>query len=115
MAIPVLYRAPALVDGRRYVDGGISDPLPVFRALMRSETKTVIAISSVAFGDLAEEAKGKEKIVLRVAPGIAPMVRNLMLTRNPLADAAEAALSRGSLSGVQMIHVSPSRPELLSS
>lgn len=115
MAIPVLYRAPALVDGMRYVDGGISDPLPVFRALQQSAAHTVVAISSVAHGELAEEAKGKEKIILRVAPGISPRVRNLMLTRNPLADAAESLLASKSLNGVQLIHVSPSRPELLSS
>jgi len=115
MAIPVLYRLPVVISDVRYVDGGIVDPLPVFRALLHEGVRTVVAISNVPFGELAEEAKGKEKVILRVAPGISQAVRNLMLTRNPLADATETALSAGTVNGVRLVHVSPSRPELLTS
>lgn len=112
MAIPVLYPVRVLIGGRRYVDGGITDPLPVIRAL-RLRPEKVIAISSVSAGGLGEEAVGREAKILRYAPGISPLVRSLMLTRNPLADMVDDLLNLRSFCGVQMVRISPSDPALL--
>ncbi len=112
MAIPVLYPTPVFIEGRRYVDGGITDPLPLMRAL-RTEPRRVVAISSVSPGTLGVEATGREARILRYAPGISPMVRSLMLTRNPLGDVTDALLDVGTLCGVEIVRVSPSDPSLL--
>lgn len=114
MAIPILYRRPAFIGGVRYLDGGIADPLPLFRA-MQSGSRAVIAISSVPTGLLAEEVRGREKYVVRFAPGIAPSVRHLMLTRNPLADAAEAMLANERCGEIDIVRITPSNADLLGS
>jgi predicted patatin/cPLA2 family phospholipase len=112
MAIPVLYPPHVVLGGHRYVDGGIADPLPVMKALtLRPDA--VIAISSVATGTLGTEAVGREARILRYAPGISPLVRSLMLTRNPLAEMVDKLLDLQSFCGVQIVRVSPSDPSLL--
>jgi NTE family protein len=45
-ALPVFY-APAEIDGRRYVDGGIADALPIQRAAERGATR-IIAVDVAA-------------------------------------------------------------------
>jgi predicted patatin/cPLA2 family phospholipase len=44
-ALPVLYRYTVQVDGERFVDGGISDPLPVAEAYRRG-ARTLVVIRS---------------------------------------------------------------------
>jgi predicted patatin/cPLA2 family phospholipase len=112
MAIPVLYPVKAYVDGRHSLDGGIADPLPVLRAALRRPS-LIIAISSVGVGDLAAPAEGREARILRLAPGIPGLVRHLMLTRNPLADATEDIMRLGSIGDIPIVRIVPSRPELL--
>jgi predicted patatin/cPLA2 family phospholipase len=114
MAIPVLYPPRVDIDGRRYVDGGIADPLPLLRAF-RQNPDVVVAISSVPQGTLDDPAEGVEARILRLVPGISPVVRHLMLTRNPLAGAVDD-LSTGTLfCGARLVRISPSDPSLVGS
>lgn len=114
MAIPILYHRRVMLDGERYIDGGIVDPLPLIRAL-RMNPKVVIAISSVGRTSLAAPKPRKEERVIRWMPGISSAVKHLMLTRNPLAECTESLMELGSVCEVPIIRIIPSRPELLSS
>lgn len=107
MALPALYPERVVIDGRRYLDGGISDPLPVLRALTRSPT-TLVAISSVAASHVGVELEGYEPWLVRLAPGmLSSPVRHLLLTRNPLGAASEALTERGDVAGVRMVRIAP--------
>ncbi|WP_284747729.1 patatin-like phospholipase family protein [Amycolatopsis sp. RTGN1] len=114
MAIPVLYPIKVTIGGRKYVDGGISDPLPALRAF-RHNPDVVVAISSVPSLTLAEVADGKEARIIRYAPGISSSVRNLMLTRNPLAGAVDSLMELDSFMGARVVRISPSDPTLVCS
>jgi predicted patatin/cPLA2 family phospholipase len=112
MAIPILYPPAVRISGRRYLDGGIVDPLPVLRAL-RHGPRIVVAISSVADSTLGEAANGREARFIRYAPGISPAVRHLMLTRKPLAEAVDNLIALDSISGIRIVRIAPSDPTLL--
>ena len=47
-AIPLLYRGQILVDGARYVDGGVSDPIPVREAYRRGARNIMVVRSRAA-------------------------------------------------------------------
>lgn len=114
MAIPVLYHRSVPIAGRRFVDGGIADPLPLLRALDR-QPEAVIVISSVARGDLARLVVGRDAKIVQFVPGLSPVLRRLMLTRNPLAQVTDNIMDSGGFCGVPVVRVTPSRPELLGS
>jgi predicted patatin/cPLA2 family phospholipase len=107
MAIPVLYPTTVNIAGRKYVDGGIADPLPLLRAF-RQNPKMLLAISSVPMGMLGNPAEGREAIILRYAPGVSSAVKRLKLTKNPLAGATDSLLSLKSFCGVRIVRISPS-------
>src|ERR1700730_5748271 len=112
MAIPVLYPPKVRIEGRRYIDGGTADPLPVMRAL-RYEPEMVIAISSVPRGALGIALEGREANFIRYTPGISGAVRHLMLTKNPLADAVDGLLDLKSFCRIPLLRISPSNAALL--
>jgi len=114
MAIPVLYHRKVRLGASAYVDGGISDPLPLLRGLA-ANPRAVIAISTVGAGSLGRSLSGKEARIVRVVPGISPPVRGLMLAQNPLARWAEDVMMRGSFGGVPIHRVTPSDPDVLTS
>jgi len=114
MAIPVLYHRPVKFRGLPYVDGGIADPLPVVRALSTSPD-VVIAISSVATGELIRPLAGLDARVVRFIPGMSEKLRHLMLTRNPLADLSESILAAGEFQHTKVVHVAPTDRQLLGS
>jgi predicted patatin/cPLA2 family phospholipase len=45
-ALPFFYRGEVLYQGRRYVDGGVSDPVPVAKALALGATEVVVVLTS---------------------------------------------------------------------
>ena len=45
-ALPLFYRRPVVYQGRRYVDGGISDPVPVLKALALGAREVVVVLTS---------------------------------------------------------------------
>jgi predicted acylesterase/phospholipase RssA len=114
MAIPVLYHRRVTIGKEQFVDGGIADPLPLLRALS-GKPKAVSAISSVARGQLARVLTGRDARFVQIAPGISPVLRRLMLTRNPLACSTDSIMERGVFCDIPVIRVTPSRPELLGS
>lgn len=112
MAIPVLYPPRVRIGERAYIDGGIADPLPVMRAL-RYEPQMIVAISSVPRGALGIALEGREAKFIRYSPGISSAVRQLMLTRNPLADMVDSTLDLDSFCGVRLVRITPSNAALL--
>ncbi|MEU6848605.1 patatin-like phospholipase family protein [Actinacidiphila alni] len=114
MAIPVLYHRRVRLRSRTYVDGGISDPLPLLRALSRGPS-AVIAVSTVGAGTLGHHLSGKEAMIVRAAPGISPPVRGLMLAYNPLARVSEQIMVQGSFGSIPIHRVTPSDPDILTS
>ncbi|MEO3926525.1 patatin-like phospholipase family protein [Micromonosporaceae bacterium B7E4] len=107
MAIPLLYPKKVMIDDRRYIDGGISDPLPVLRAARRSPT-TIIAISSVAKPNLGRELESRrEAYVVRLLPNLSSSIKHLLLARNPLGAAIEDLTEYGSVAGVRVVRIAP--------
>ncbi|EGR3109891.1 patatin-like phospholipase family protein [Vibrio parahaemolyticus] len=47
-ALPVLYRNGVLLNGTRYVDGGVADALPITEAIKRGATKIMVLRSQIA-------------------------------------------------------------------
>jgi predicted acylesterase/phospholipase RssA len=112
MALPFLYDKPIVLDGIRYVDGGLADPLPVLRAAT-SGADHVIAISSKEPGRTGEPTTGLAGLLLRLAPNASQQVKALMLSRNPLGALTDELLDRGSMGPIRLTRITPSRPELL--
>jgi predicted patatin/cPLA2 family phospholipase len=76
-AIPILYRKFIDVNGSQYVDGGVSDPIPV-REAHRLGATNILVLRSRPFSKTVEP--GSEvllsKLVLRKNPGILKAVLN---------------------------------------
>jgi predicted patatin/cPLA2 family phospholipase len=106
MAIPLLYPPHVTIGGTRYVDGGITDPLPMLRALRRNPD-ICITISSVAAPNLGRELEGRESMLVRFLPGLSAPVRHLLLGRNPLGAAVEELSGQSHIGGVQLIKIAP--------
>ncbi|EOW4146667.1 patatin family protein [Vibrio parahaemolyticus] len=47
-ALPILYRNGVLLNGTRYVDGGVADALPIAEAIKRGATKIMVLRSQIA-------------------------------------------------------------------
>jgi predicted patatin/cPLA2 family phospholipase len=45
-ALPFFYRGEVMYQGRRYVDGGVSDPVPVAKAIELGATEIVVVLTS---------------------------------------------------------------------
>ena len=106
MALPVLFPKKVMIDGRRYIDGGISDPLPALHALQR-QPDVVIAISSVAKPNLGRELEGSEIRLVRLLPGMAAAVRHRLLGRNPLGAAVEELTDFESIGDIRIVKIAP--------
>ncbi|MCF2527252.1 patatin-like phospholipase family protein [Yinghuangia soli] len=114
MAIPLLYHRKVPIRTGAYIDGGISDPLPVLRCLAQQPT-AVIAVSTVGVGVLGRPRVGREARMVQAAPGLSRPVRGLMLAANPLARSAEDLLLIGRCGNVPIHAVTPSDPDILTS
>jgi predicted patatin/cPLA2 family phospholipase len=115
MAVPALYPRQITYDGRRYIDGGVSDPLPLLRAVQR-DPAVVITIASVATGHLGWELEGYEPLVVRLAPGVlSGQVKHLLLARNPLAATVESLSALPSLAGVRLLRIAPTDMQAMGS
>jgi predicted acylesterase/phospholipase RssA len=116
MALPALYSEKVKIDGRRYLDGGISDPLPILRALQH-DPAILIMIASVAKSYLGIELEGSiEPVVVRFTPFVlSPNVKRLLLIRNPLGAASEALSERASVAGVRVVRIAPADQNLVGS
>ena len=45
-ALPLFYRRPVVYQGRRYVDGGVGDPVPILKALALGAKEVVVVLTS---------------------------------------------------------------------
>ncbi|MGC5033590.1 patatin-like phospholipase family protein [Micromonospora sp. DT229] len=106
MAVPLLYPPKVVIGGRHYMDGGITDPLPVLRAL-RQSPRLLIAISSVAKSNLGRELEGNESRIVRFLPILPSVIRHLLLSRNPLGVAVEDLIEADLVGGIQVVRIAP--------
>ncbi|MCG9774144.1 patatin family protein, partial [Vibrio diabolicus] len=102
-ALPVLYRNGVLLNGTRYVDGGVSDALPVAEAIKRGAKKIMVLRSQPSS---YQKPKGKfsalTKRMLKKTPGLIEP----MLTREVRYNQTLALLDNPP-SGVEIIQVCP--------
>ncbi|MCR9933173.1 patatin-like phospholipase family protein [Vibrio antiquarius] len=102
-ALPVLYRNGVLLNDTRYVDGGVSDALPVAEAIKRGAKKIMVLRSQPSS---YQKPKGKfsalTKRMLKETPGlIEPMLTREVRYNQTL------ALIDNPPSGVEIIQVCP--------
>jgi predicted patatin/cPLA2 family phospholipase len=102
-ALPVLYRNGVLLNGTRYVDGGVSDALPVAEAIKRGAKKIMVLRSQPSS---YQKPKGKfsalTKRMLKETPGLIEP----MLTREVRYNQTLALIDNPPL-GVEIIQVCP--------
>ncbi len=105
-ALPSFYRRPVLYQGHRYVDGGVSDPVPIRKTIeLGAKDITLVLTSSV-------EARARRRWRL---PGLArlassePAVRKALERRYLCYREAAEVIARPP-EGVEIRVVRPSRP-----
>ena len=105
-ALPSFYRKTVTYEGRRYLDGGVSDPVPIKKAMDLGARELVVVLTS------AIERRTKEP---RRIPGLTrllssdPAVRRALESRHlRYREAAELLASPGP--GIRVHVIRPSRP-----
>lgn len=114
-AIPVYYSRRIRIADGRYVDGGIADPFPVFRALS-SDCGLCIAIATRPATEFRPRESAMTRTVLTAWPRLGRGVRSLLIDSNPLNDATSALLagsSDGEFRSLPLVLVVPSDPSIL--
>lgn len=105
-ALPLFYRGKVLYEGRRYVDGGVADPVGIARAIELGAREVLVVLTSPI------EARGRKK---RWFPGAlrlfsrSPAIRRALENRYVRYREA-AALIAAPPPGVQIHVIRPSRP-----
>ena len=78
---PNKYHAPVTIDGRRYLDAGLSAAIP-FRAAFADGATHVLLLRSRRLGDIAADSKGLgARLTTRMLRRIGPEVANGFATR----------------------------------
>lgn len=103
-AIPVLSRTPVLWEGRRYVDGGVADPVPLARAIADGHRDIVLVLNGPD-APRAPESALSVALVARRFPGLAAAMRRRHEAHN-----AAVRLARAPPEGVRVRIVRPSAP-----
>lgn len=89
-AIPLVAEAPVrLDDGREYVDGGVSDPIPLQKALDDGATEVVLVLNRPP-GIRAPEPRMLADLVARRFPALGPLARRHHDLHNEAVRLAEA-------------------------
>jgi predicted patatin/cPLA2 family phospholipase len=105
-ALPTFYRRPVFYQGRRYIDGGVSDPVPVQKAIELGAKELVVVLTS------SVEARKRRP---RHLPGMLrllssdPAVRNA-LEKRYLRYRKVSELLDSPPQGVDILVLRPSRP-----
>ena len=103
-ALPFYYRRPVYYQGRRYLDGGLSDPVPIGRALALGAKDVVVVLTSPI------EQRGRRRWWGSVAVASAtPGVRKAVAVRHQRYREASRLLSDPP-AGVRIVALRPSRP-----
>ncbi|MGQ4500952.1 patatin-like phospholipase family protein [Vibrio parahaemolyticus] len=90
-ALPVLYRNGVLLNGTRYVDGGVADALPITEAIKRGATKIMVRSQIASYRKPRSKFSAITKRMLKETPAlIEPMLtrdvrynQTLELINNP--------------------------------
>jgi predicted patatin/cPLA2 family phospholipase len=112
MALPLIYSKPVYLDGVRYFDGGIADPMPLQRALAQPVDQ-VVAIASKGLHRNGEPSSIWSKTALRLAPHVAPAIKERVSSRNPLGIDGERLLLAGRAGSTELTSIVPSRKDVL--
>jgi predicted patatin/cPLA2 family phospholipase len=92
MAIPTLYGRKVKLFGRRYVDGGIADPIPLFAAKAQFPDALPVTVLTSRLDDIPDQANGIEKLLVALdRRNSLPIVR-LLVGKNRLAEATKTEL-----------------------
>ncbi|MCR9580121.1 patatin-like phospholipase family protein [Vibrio antiquarius] len=102
-ALPVLYRNGVLLNGTRYVDGGVSDALPVAEAIKRGAKKIMVLRSQPSS---YQKPKGKFSALIKEMLKETPGLIEPMLTREVRYNQTLALIDNPP-SGVEIIQVCP--------
>lgn len=94
---------PVEIDGRRYVDGGVTDPVPLVRAIADGATDVVVLFNR-PLGDRAPESRAATVLVTRRFPAL----KGALLSRHERYNATQR-LAASPPSGVRVRVVRPSR------
>ncbi|HEX9723669.1 MAG TPA: patatin family protein [Vicinamibacteria bacterium] len=100
-ALPFYYRRPVFYQGRRYLDGGLSDPVPIKRAIALGATEVVVVLTSSIEG---RGRKRQSSLFLSMSRGVR---RTLAERHLRYREAAELLASPPP--GVRILTVRPSR------
>lgn len=69
-ALPLVSEAPILLDGRPYVDGGMTDPIPLARAIAEGH-RDIVLVANRPRGERAPEPALLTRLVARRFPALA--------------------------------------------
>jgi predicted patatin/cPLA2 family phospholipase len=108
MAIPVLYGRSVTYEGRSYVDGGVSDPIPIAEAAHTGSGGLIAVVLTKNLTAEARGPRGKERLAISLDPRIKPLVRHLLLSRSPLGAQAERWIGDGRVGEKEIVTVTPS-------
>ncbi len=101
-AVPVMYKYPVEIEETAYVDGGVSDPIPVKKAIQLGATHIVVLRSQKKEYRMENTNKVLNKLMLRKYP----KVREAVMKRSQLYN-QQVEFIRSNPEGVEMIEVCP--------
>lgn len=101
--LPAGIGPPVEIDGRRYVDGGVTDPVPLERALADGATDVVVVFNRPA-GERSPESRATTALLARRFPAL----RSALVARHARYNAAQR-LALAPPAGVRVRVVRPSR------
>lgn len=102
-AVPILYRKGVLLNGHRYVDGGVADAIPVAEAIKRGATKIMVLRSRPAS---YRKSKTKFNSITKRMLKDTPALIKPMLTRDLRYNQALSVINNPP-EGVEIIQVCP--------
>ncbi|HOX42259.1 MAG TPA: patatin family protein [Myxococcota bacterium] len=105
-ALPLLYRGGVEIQGRVYVDGGVTDALPVAEALRRGATRVVVIRTRPS--DYVKEDGLEQRVLALVFRGN-PALRVAIL-RKVEAYTASVELIHHPPAGVEIVEIAPPAP-----
>lgn len=111
-AIPVYYGRRVRVGEGRYVDGGIGDPIPLFKASLQG-VDLVVVVATRPRGDTRPGESGAGALIVRAWPRMGRGVRSMVLNGNPLAGLTCDAIARDGTGTIPTVVVAPSKSDAL--
>lgn len=108
--LPLLAGRPVAINGRRFLDAGLSAAIP-FRAALADGATHVLVLRSRREGEMVEPAEGRSaRVTARLLARIDPAVARAFLTRAEREGADEAVLARHAADPSMRPHILSIRP-----